>query len=211
MEEWMGDRQVAIDSTLTERPQALWSVALVTDVQALSAAYRPYAQVAPQIARLRQTEAGHVVMESALPEIRCLAMLLAAGRLDEHCPRSPNHFADDADWLAARAFLLGVTHVEVTLGQLAVLEQANQRLLRLGRRMSQDRCVLQPVLRASGSVPSQPMVLRAWGALPPAGELSALSASDAGTQLSRILRQRCRVRLAGLMAALSAGNKNGAS
>ncbi|MBV8646000.1 hypothetical protein [Paludibacterium sp.] len=192
MDELTGDRLVASDSTHPDHVPALWAVTLVTDVQALSAGSRPYAQVAPQITRLRHMEAGQAVLESALPEIRCLATLLAAGRRDARAVRSPDHFTDDADWLAARAYLLGLTHVEVTLGQMGLLDQANRRLRELGARAGLARQTLLPVLCAACDAPAQPMALRGWGPLPPAG------ANQGGW-----LRQRCRSRLAALLSALA--------
>lgn len=200
MEDITGDRQAAITQTHPGRQQAYWTLALVTDVQALSADYRPFAHFLPMIERLRQHEAGHVVLESSLPEIRCLAMVLAALRVEWEGGTSPDRFADDADWLAARAHVLSLSHVEVTLDRLGMLDLANRRLARLASMLGTTRAPLLPVLRTGQPPIDPPVILRALSPLPP----HATAGADGGAGLAQALRQRCRERLAPVLAALGA-------
>jgi len=71
------------------------------------------------------------VLEALLPPLRAAAMLLAARRVDWSAA-SPARLADEADWMAARILVLGLSEVSVTLAQLPLLETANQRLQELG-------------------------------------------------------------------------------
>ncbi|BEV72245.1 MULTISPECIES: hypothetical protein [unclassified Paludibacterium] len=200
MEELTGDRQVATEQTDSGHLVMLRPVTLVTDVQAFSSVWRPYAQLAPQIERLRQQGAGQCVMESSLPEIRALAMLLAARRADRHAARSPTHFADEADWLCARAFLLGLSHVEITLAQMAMFDEANLRLRRLAAHGLPVATGLLPVLNTSPQLPTAPMVLHGWSPLS-VDEGEGVVASAAGSPQARALRQRCQKRFALLLGA----------
>lgn len=199
MDEMTGDHLVATALTTPVRQAAYWTIALVTDVQALSANYRPFACFLPMIERLRQTEVGHVVLESSLPEIRCLAMVLASMRADWDSASSPDRFADEADWLAARAHVLALSHVELTLDRLDVLDGANRRLARLSSMLGAARAPLLPVLRTGLPPLDPPVILRAMSNVPPQGKNGG-----EGISLTQTLRQRCRERLAPVLAALSA-------
>lgn len=66
------------------------------------------------------------ISEALLPQIRTVATLIAAMRHD-FGGRSPETFADEADWFAARIIVLGVRrfHLDITL--LPMLKLANQR------------------------------------------------------------------------------------
>jgi hypothetical protein len=191
MEEMTGDRLVATAQTDSVRQAAYWNLAIVTDVQALSANYRPLTRFLPMIDRLRQNEAGHLVLESSLPEIRCLAMVLAGLRA-EWDGVSPDHFADEADWLAARIHLLALSHVEVTLDRLGVLDLANRRLARLASMLGATRNTVLPVLRVGLPPLDPPLIVRALSAQAPLGE--------GGLQA---LRQRSRERLATVLTMLA--------
>ena len=50
-------------------------------------------------------QSGHAAAEALLPQIRAAAMLIAAERHD-FSGRSPQTFADEADWFAARILVL---------------------------------------------------------------------------------------------------------
>lgn len=67
-----------------------------------------------------------VLCEAMLPEIRMVAMLIAAARHDFSQP-SPAVFADEADWFAARIVVLQVRtfHLDVKLCEM--LHIANER------------------------------------------------------------------------------------
>lgn len=71
------------------------------------------------------------VLEAMLPPLRAAAMLLAARRMDWSAA-APARLADEADWMAARILVLGLSEVSVTLAQLPLLEAANCRLQELG-------------------------------------------------------------------------------
>lgn len=67
-----------------------------------------------------------MLSEALLPDIRLLACLIAAQRLDFSAP-TPAIISEEADWFAARILLLGVRvfHLDITL--IPLLKTANQR------------------------------------------------------------------------------------
>jgi hypothetical protein len=172
---------------------ALWSIALVTDAQALSAGQAVVADISRDVKRLLRQEAGSVVLESSLPEIRCLAMLLAASRLTWEGEGSPSRFADDADWLAARIHALALSHVEVDLARIPLLDLANRRLSAWSAARGQPAQRALPVLLTGSSPWSAPMVLRGWSKMPP--DAVPHQPGGSGSTTARVLRQRSRDRL----------------
>lgn len=74
----------------------------------------------------RALDRRHAVSEALLPEIRTLALLIAAERHDFN-RRSPQVFADEADWFAARILLLRarIFHLDISLN--GMLDTANRR------------------------------------------------------------------------------------
>ena len=78
----------------------------------------------PDLLRTADMSSGHadVVSEALLPEIRSTAMLIAASRHDWNMP-TPDVFADEADWFAARILLLNVRFVHLHTS----LQLANSR------------------------------------------------------------------------------------
>ena len=69
---------------------------------------------------------GNVSREALLPQIRAVAVMIAAMRHD-FGPHSPVAFTDDADWFAARIIVLRARrfHLDITL--LPMLKTANRR------------------------------------------------------------------------------------
>ncbi|MFV2030634.1 hypothetical protein [Neisseria sp. S1] len=67
-----------------------------------------------------------MISEAMLPQIRTVAMLIAAMRHKFDAP-SPDTFTEEADWFAARIIVLGVRrfHLDITL--LPMLTTANRR------------------------------------------------------------------------------------
>ena len=67
-----------------------------------------------------------LISEALLPQIRIVAMMLAASRVDFSQPTAAQ-LSDEADWFAARMLVLGVHsfHLDVTL--VPMLKLANQR------------------------------------------------------------------------------------
>ncbi|WP_434632886.1 hypothetical protein [Chromobacterium sp. CV08] len=168
---------LAISRSLPSAALPLYPVALAADGEAL--AYRPGPPTA--------LPDGACLSEALLPEIRLLALRLA---LTRGWPegRTPDRVADAADWLAARILLLEWRQVELALGELALLDEANRR----ARALSDARgMVFEPVLpillpagRAAGA-------WRGWRAHPlPQGGVAEAS-------------RRCRERLAARFAELS--------
>lgn len=201
MEQTNGDPLIATTPDDTPRHRdALWSIAVVTDDQALSAYDCPLADMLDQIEQARRDEPGQVVLESALPEIRCLATMLAASRVHWQ-QNAPAHFTDDADWLAARAQVLALTHVAVTPQQLPLIEQANRRLHRLAARCGQRALEIQPVVLTHRQPAVERVMMHGWSRMPLFE--GAQPYAEIGARLSQTLRQRCRERLAPLFAALS--------
>ena len=107
------------------RTAVLWPVYLLADAEALACG-KPVS-LAP-LALLEAGDAG--LIESLIPEIRQLAILLAARRYCEAQPAA-KRLSDDADWLAARVLLLGLTHIALPASSRPQLELANGRLAQL--------------------------------------------------------------------------------
>ena len=82
----------------------------------------------PDLLRTADMSSGHadVVSEALLPEIRSTAMLIAASRHDWNTP-TPDVFADEADWFAARILLLNVRFVHLHTSLAPMLQLANSR------------------------------------------------------------------------------------
>jgi hypothetical protein len=207
MDEISGDRLIALASQGLEGAGALWSIALVTDTQLVSTGSYPLASVLQKVGRLRRQEAGQVVLESCLPEIRCVAMLSAASRQSWDGGGSPEHFTDEADWLAARIQILALSHVEVALQQMSLLELANQRVQQMCTLSGVRAVQALPVLLTRPLEPGHQMLLRGWSRIPLDAIAPLHQPLDMGSKVAQALRQRCRERLAVLLAARSAGGK----
>ena len=71
-------------------------------------------------------QSDNLVSEALLPQIRAVAVMIAAMRHD-FGPHSPVAFTDDADWFAARIIVLRARrfHLDITL--LPMLKTANRR------------------------------------------------------------------------------------
>ncbi|MDO5357322.1 MAG: hypothetical protein Q4E77_07495 [Conchiformibius sp.] len=82
-----------------------------------------------------RSEHADRVSEAMLPEIRAVALLIAAERrqLSRH---SPSHFSDDADWLAARIIVLNIRTLHLPDNQQFMLDTANSRARAFARRFS---------------------------------------------------------------------------
>lgn len=107
--------------------QGLWLVSIFTDLQAISADCSALGRVMQAVQRLPYGPAGLVLFESSLPAVRSLAMLLASMQANPSAVASCA-----ADWLAARAWLLGWSHVALPGPDgAALLQAANQHLTRL--------------------------------------------------------------------------------
>lgn len=76
-----------------------------------------------------------MLMEALIPQVRLLAMLLAAERLQAAAPgRTPAALTEEADWFAARILVFGVRvfHLDITL--IPMLQAANCRARAFARR-----------------------------------------------------------------------------
>ena len=67
-----------------------------------------------------------VICEALLPEIRTVAMMIAASRHD-FSQRSPAIFAEEADWFAARMIVLNVREFHLDVKLCEMLQFANAR------------------------------------------------------------------------------------
>ncbi|AOZ50091.1 hypothetical protein [Chromobacterium vaccinii] len=136
----------------------------------------------------RQRHSGWL-LESMLPEIRTLAMLLAARR-----PRvkpTPARLSDEADWLAARIYLLRLEKVEMAEAEKDILARANDRLREL--------CGAGAPAAAACPAPSpQPAwLLAGWAPFQQA--VRDIGGAAAMASNSRRLRPQCRQRLDALL------------
>lgn len=193
--------QIARASARAALEGEAWSVTLLTDGEAFANT------VAPQAGYLRDylltgAATGQVVLESLLPEIRALAMLLASRRQRGAKGCMPARLADAADWLAARIAVLRLSHVVVTTTTLPCLDEANQRLKALSEETGHALPPASPVLMTGLLAPSgeQPL-LQAWSLHP---SLAPGRATDMAGCLSasRQLREHCRRHLGGRLVGL---------
>jgi len=90
---------------------------IVADVELGS--HRPVAEFLAKMPVLGQQP--HI-LESLFPEVRTLAYLLAAGG-------SPSR----VDWLTARVVVFRLNHLVLTMSELALMDQINQKLVWLSR------------------------------------------------------------------------------
>jgi hypothetical protein len=200
MDQRQGELTTAAHSDNHERHEALWSITVVTDAEALSVGRYPLDTVMQQVERLRYRESGTLVPESVLPEIRCLAMLLAAGRARWEQGSSPERFSDESDWLAARIQLLSLSHVECTLEQLPALDLANRRLRSWCAAVGVRAVSALPVLLThSRALPGRPGCLRGWSRT---SLLMPCYGATQGHRVAQAIRQRCRERFGALMQVL---------
>jgi len=200
MDEGVGDRLVVLGSDLPGRGDALWSVAVLTDGERLSASSVALGEWLQQVARVRRQEGGHLVLESALPEIRCLAMLLAASRWSGERGDASARLTDPADWLAARIQVLALSHVELALEQLPLLDLANQRLRRLATLTGHPLPGALPLLCLNRASRDAALIMRAWSREPMDGLMR--HDDDGLAPQTRILQQRSRARIAKLLASM---------
>ena len=67
-----------------------------------------------------------LVSEALLPQIRLMAMMIAAMRVD-FSHTVPDQITEEADWFAARMLVLGVNHFHLDVSLLPMLALANHR------------------------------------------------------------------------------------
>lgn len=147
--------------------ETVWPVTIITDAEMLSRQSLGAAQLASAVQRLCQTETAPILVESALPEVRMLAVLLAATRTALATAPSPDHFTDAADWLAARIVLLKLSHVALHPAELPLLDQANERLQRFAVRTVCHAPAALPVLLSGASFDDANALMRcAWRRAP---------------------------------------------
>ncbi|MDF0604227.1 hypothetical protein HZU77_000975 [Neisseriaceae bacterium TC5R-5] len=87
-----------------------------------------------------------LTMESMLPQIRTLAILLAAKRQHYDHTVIAAQLSEPADWLAARILLLQISHIAIDLQQLIHLDLANQRAANLSQKLNLVFTPALPVL-----------------------------------------------------------------
>lgn len=123
----MNEPFVARQIAQTLMPEAQWAsgpVQLLTDSEWVNRGLDPAALVR----QLKDRRAGpQVFVESLIPGVRTLAMLFAARRRRDD-PLSPTHFTDEADWMAARILMFGITRLVVSTRQLPIFDSARRRL-----------------------------------------------------------------------------------
>lgn len=76
-----------------------------------------------------------MLMEALIPQVRTLALLMAAERLQTTAAaRTPDVITEEADWFAARILVFGVRvfHLDITL--IPMLQTANRRARDFARR-----------------------------------------------------------------------------
>ena len=123
-------------------PAALLALHVLADAEPLSRGV-PQACLPP----------GVDVAESLLPEVRQLAILLAARR-QVPCARTPDRLTDAADWLAARIVLFELASLALPAAELPLLAEANARIRALGQALglSLPTAQLAPLSDARGAL-----------------------------------------------------------
>ena len=191
MNEVSDARQIARESANLVLDGAVWSVTLLTDGEALANT------IAPQTDSLYHTLQHHdqtsatPVLESLLPDIRALAMLLSS--LRSKSTRSPSRFADETDWLAARIAVLALSHVAVTLPELSMLDEANRRLRMLSEQLQITLPAAAPVLLTAPQRNNG--VLQGWSHQRMSGMVGVAHGMQSLIMASRLAAQQCRDRL----------------
>ncbi|MTD32887.1 hypothetical protein [Paludibacterium denitrificans] len=182
---------------------ALSSITLLTDGEVPGQRVPTSSPMVASLLPQRTCAASQWVLESLLPDIRTLAMLLASQRASLDEAASPARFADAADWLAARIAVLGLSHVEVTLSGLAQLDEANRRLAALAQRSRVSLATAAPVLLTrTEAAPSDGRVLRGWAAQPLFDHQTVVNDISSLVQCSLAAHRRCAFRLQHLLAAV---------
>ncbi|MGL6072303.1 hypothetical protein [Craterilacuibacter sp.] len=182
----MADSKDIIATPQTALPLArtavLWPVYLLADAEALSCG-KPVS-LAP-LALLEAGDAG--LIESLIPEIRQLAILLAARRYCEAQPAVPR-LSDSADWLAARILLLGLTHIALPESALPLLASANRRLAALAGGLGLAAPKAEALLLTPESGVAADLI-QAWG------ETAFQNMMDGDCAISRTRALRVHLRL----------------
>ncbi|OHX12781.1 hypothetical protein [Chromobacterium sphagni] len=171
--------------------QTLCPVALVTDGEWL--AYRPGLPAGQLSSWLAACDGGVCLLESMLPEIRQLALLLALRRgLPQQA--TPPRIAEPADWLAARILLLQWRQVALGLDELALLDCANRRAAEWATAVGLEPRPALPVLLPAGRGIA---CLQGWSAqwMAAAGGGGASAAIASSRQARAGLAARCEILL----------------
>ncbi len=157
----MNEPFVARQIAQTLMPETQWGsgpVQLLTDSEWVNRGQDPAALVRQLEDRSAEPR---VFVESLIPGVRTLAMLFAARRrrLD---PVSPTHFTDEADWMAARILIFGITRMVVSTRQLPIFDSARQRLQALSEASGVEMDDVLPVLDTC--LPDSLPLLSLWSA-----------------------------------------------
>nr|WP_199067702.1 hypothetical protein [Chromobacterium sp. ASV5] len=166
-----------------------YAILLLTDCERLANAVAPQAEHVPT---LLQTAARQgCLLESLLPDIRALALLLAARR--QGAGPTPSRLADAADWLAARILLLDLSHVAVHLADFNLLDEANRRIAAWSEELARPLKPALPVLLTRAPAADRGWWLQGWSRQAP----PSVSGGDLASALaaSRTRATHCRQRL----------------
>ncbi|MCD5363487.1 MULTISPECIES: hypothetical protein [Chromobacterium] len=172
-----------------------WSLLCPSDavpVRVLTDGERFANHPAPDAAPISAARQSGDVLESQLPQLRAMAMLLAAQRWREQGGATPARLADAADWLAARILLLGLSHVLVTVEVFSRLDLANRRCRAWSEQAGLPFTPALPILVADAG---GELCLQAWSR---SAEV-ALSLAGGRARLAR----HCERRLQALLARVS--------
>ncbi|MDO4997801.1 MAG: hypothetical protein Q4E16_04060 [Neisseria sp.] len=105
------------------------------------------------LANAQPSSHQHLIAESLLPQIRTTALLIAAARHRFDAP-SPQIFADEADWLAARILVLQARVFYLDIKQQATLQTANQRAQAFAKQHNLPFSLAKIRLRLHGNLPA---------------------------------------------------------
>ncbi|OQS37271.1 hypothetical protein [Chromobacterium haemolyticum] len=174
-----------------------WSLLCPSDavpVRVLTDGERYANHPAPDAAWMAAARRDGGVLESRLPQLRAMAMLLAAQRWRERSGETSARLADAADWLAARILLLGLSHVLVTAESFSLLDLANRRCRAWSEQTGQPFAPALPILVADAGGES---CLQAWS------RSAEVALALAGGRAEAALTRHCEQRLQALLARVS--------
>lgn len=126
----------------------IWNMAVLTDAEWVMQSTKPPVEVNAFVQSFCPQKGRLLLIESLLPEIRLIAIFLAAQRIGA-ARKMPvvKQWTDAADWLAARILFLELSHVILTEETLPLLNQANRRLARLSTIIDMPVPLAEPLLR----------------------------------------------------------------
>lgn len=184
--------------------ETLCNITILNDVEVLSRQPKRVADLQAQLSALCGQASHFILLESAFPEIRLVATLLAGMRFARSTRSRSVHWSDAADWLAARILLLDLSHVVLTTVTFHLLDNANERLAQFANKTGIGVPQAKPMLHLGQTAVcnNSALLLRCFSCLPytfDKPQRDVTSVLDTNQQLRELSRQRYEVWLGELI------------